>query len=939
MNLRLFCARGGILLLLAAPRLFGQSITNMVPPLGTTNDNIMIWGNGFVYTPSATRVVFWGNGANGVAGSNVQVLTSQQISVYVPRGAVTGPVGVYQPGGHTNYTSTDFLVVGTGPYVTDFSPTYGAVGNQITIDGVHFGGSPVVKFNGTQASGVATANNGTVIYVNVPSGASTGKISVTSNGQTINTANDFIFVGAGPYVASFSPPNGGANDPITIYGLHFTGATGVKFNGVTASFTTPTMDTQVSALVPDNAMSGPVTVTTPSGSDTSTACFYLAPFVTGFSPSNGPPGTVVTITGTSLTNASGVTFNGMPAAFNPPTNNTNLVAFVPPSATTGPIRITTPGGQSPPVGNFSILPLIAGFTPSAGNIGTNVIVSGYNLLGTTNVTFNGARATPLSVTNSQLTVLVPAGASTGPIAVFTTNGSAASGTNFFLPAQITGFNPTNSAPGTTVTISGNNFLQASSVTFNGAVTTFIPPANNTTLQATVPGAVITGPIAITTPAGTVNSGALIFYGPPSITGFAPTSGVPGNTVTITGTNFQNASVSFNGLPAGATSVLNNGGTIQTTVPPNATTGLITVAGPAGAAATATPFVLNYSNDLALTAAGFPDPVFGTSNLTYTISVTNKGPFDAPNLRVTDVLPNGVTLARATSSAGAFSTNGNILTCSLGTLSTTGLLSMELTAARNFDQLHHQRGLGRERLSGPGSNEQQQRGWDHGCSASAAAAAAPAALHRNLRSVAAHHRLASGADKLQPAIHRFAVHQRLGQRREPGAHDGHEQRRHRARIRSGKVLSLEAAIARRQRARARFRRLRGMAADGAPARRVRAGFLRALKSVCAAGTRLCAFAAFGATRPHERGCGVARRVICSTAHAACSAIRGSESPAALRSAGSAEVSPVFPSATQTLRSSPRRLARRMGVPANRCRKPASSSARRSSRPGVARSGRA
>src|SRR5205823_11238876 len=55
----------------------------------------------------------------------------------------------------------------------------------------------------------------------------------------------------------------------------------------------------------------------------------------------------------------------------------------------------------------------------------------------------------------------------------------------------------------------------------------------------------------------------------------------------------------------------------------------------------------------------------------------------------------------------------------------------------------------------------------------------------------------------------------------------------------------------------------------------------------------------------------RLSIRSMAHIACSAISGSESLAALWSAGRSPRLPIFPSATQTLRKNPRRLIRLMG----------------------------
>ncbi len=70
-----------------------------------------------------------------------------------------------------------------------------------------------------------------------------------------------------------------------------------------------------------------------------------------------------------------------------------------------------------------------------------------------------------------------------------------------------------------------------------------------------------------------------------------------------------------------------------------------------------------SADLAITKSDSPDPVTPGSNLTYTLTVTNNGPNDAPAVTVTDTLPAGVTLVSATPSAGTCTG----LACDLGNL--------------------------------------------------------------------------------------------------------------------------------------------------------------------------------------------------------------------------------------------------------------------------------
>jgi hypothetical protein len=69
------------------------------------------------------------------------------------------------------------------------------------------------------------------------------------------------------------------------------------------------------------------------------------PSITGFTPTSGSPGTVVTITGTGFLGANTVTFAGVPSGF-VVDSDTQISATVPAGASTGTIRVTTPAGSA-----------------------------------------------------------------------------------------------------------------------------------------------------------------------------------------------------------------------------------------------------------------------------------------------------------------------------------------------------------------------------------------------------------------------------------------------------------------------------------------------------------------------------------------------------------------------------------------------------------------
>jgi len=88
-----------------------------------------------------------------------------------------------------------------------------------------------------------------------------------------------------PMITSFSPAMGPPGTVVTIVGTDFGSSQGtVTFNGAAATISSWSA-TQITASVPGNASTGPITVTAGGMTATSASNFQMAPVISSFSPS------------------------------------------------------------------------------------------------------------------------------------------------------------------------------------------------------------------------------------------------------------------------------------------------------------------------------------------------------------------------------------------------------------------------------------------------------------------------------------------------------------------------------------------------------------------------------------------------------------------------------------------------------------------------------
>ncbi len=236
--------------------------------------------------------------------------------------------------------------------------------------------------------------------------------------------------------------------------------------------------------------------------------------ITSITPTSGPVGTPVTIVGTNFggtDDVQKVDFNGTEAVITS-ASNTNIVVSVPEGATTGNVNIrvrdknitgpafTVEDGSGEPNPDEMTITAI---DPTSGPVGTTVIITGTNFgaeLSDQMVMFNGVEAEITALTNEEITVLVPTGATTGVVS-FTSGETTVEGPSFEVTVEeeepgITSVAPTAGPVGTEVSIRGYGFgedMDALAVDFNGTAAE-ITSATNEEVMVVVPAGAMTGPV-------------------------------------------------------------------------------------------------------------------------------------------------------------------------------------------------------------------------------------------------------------------------------------------------------------------------------------------------------------------------------------------------------------------------------------------------------------
>jgi hypothetical protein len=388
---------------------------------------------------------------------------------------------------------------------------------------------------GGPIEGSATCAGGiTIVY---PDGSQTstftGTLTPTGNDASGTFSIGTLFPMTGTWSAgiptpvvsqvspAFGPTRGGT--AVTVTGQNLNGATSVAFGGVAGTIITDGNDS-LTAVSPMGSGTVDVTVTTPGGTSPTSATdqftYLVAPTVSAVSPLGGSPGggTVVTISGSALTDVTGASFGGTAGTIDSYTGSTATVT-APPGTGTVNVTVTTPGGTSG-TSTADLFTYWSGTAPTVTKVspargpaagGTKVKVDGTNLVKILAVSFGSVPATKYAADpkGTTLTVTAPPGVAGTVDVIVTTSGGPSPTTTAdqftYTGATVAKISPSSgpSGGGTTVTIHGTNLAGATAVYFGGTAAASFASKGKTALTAVSPAEVVgTVDITVVTPSGT-----------------------------------------------------------------------------------------------------------------------------------------------------------------------------------------------------------------------------------------------------------------------------------------------------------------------------------------------------------------------------------------------------------------------------------------------------
>lgn len=282
--------------------------------------------------------------------------------------AAPGSYTVTATAGGLHATSSPVVVGSTAPAfsvrVTPAGPFRLCAGGTQLLTAQVVGGpaTPQPTYTWKQVQGnalVPVGTPGNTYQVSSPATPQQYVVTATIGSVTSASATITVSTMPTPVISNVSPGSGSPGTSIVVSGTHLDAISSLSIGGQGATFVVNS-PSQLTAIVPVAATSGPVAGATPCGPATSSVGFVVPPpTITSLVPAAGQVGTSVLLVGTGfVAGATTVTFpNGVlvSAANVTVLSGTQLSVVVPAGAITGALLATTSQGPSSSSPLFTVL--------------------------------------------------------------------------------------------------------------------------------------------------------------------------------------------------------------------------------------------------------------------------------------------------------------------------------------------------------------------------------------------------------------------------------------------------------------------------------------------------------------------------------------------------------------------------------------------------------
>ncbi|MBI2605013.1 MAG: IPT/TIG domain-containing protein [Deltaproteobacteria bacterium] len=560
------------------------AITSRAPTNGKLAGGNTITLTGTGYLAGATATI------GGLTCASPAVVSATSFTCAVPAN-VAGSYDIVLTNADTqSVTFTGGYTYNPFPTLASVNPTNGklAAGTSLTLTGTGFISGATVTVGGTACTSPSVTNSTTMTCAAPAKAAGTYSIIVTNpDTQASNTLTGAYTYNPLPTISSRSPTNGklAGGDTLTISGTGFMSGVTVTIGGTSCTSLNLTGSTQITCTVPaKSAGSYTVLVRNPDTQTASTTYVYNPiPTISSITPKNGPMagGGTLTINGTGFLGGLSVTIGGLACA--PPITSATIITCTIPANSAGiyDVVVTNTDTQSVTLTSgykYNAFPL-AGVSPTNGKLagGDTLTISGSGFVSGAAATIGGTNCTSPNVVNSTTMTCVSPAKSAGSYDVIVTNPDTSSSTltngyTYNPQPTVASVSPASGklAGGTTLTVTGTNFMSGATVAISGTPCTSPNVASATSITCTLPAKIAGSYSATVTNLDTQSAaGGTYTYNPfPTVSSLAPASGSKngGTALSISGTGFlAGATVTVGGASCGSLSVPNSF-TINCTTP-------------------------------------------------------------------------------------------------------------------------------------------------------------------------------------------------------------------------------------------------------------------------------------------------------------------------------------------------------------------------------------